>query len=115
MFRTLSCLLLSVLGAGCAPVGGGHVRGREAPRLSMQIYVMPAGAQRMETLPLGGTLHRGDRFAVRVEAERPVYVYLAHSPGAGSEQEALAPSQRVVPGTPAHLPGGQAWFTADER
>lgn len=80
----------------------------------MRVYVLTAGAQRMETLPLGGSLHSGDRFAVRVEVDRPVYVYLAHTPAVGAAGELLAPEQRIEPGTAGHLPAGQKWFVADD-
>src|SRR5437870_5270498 len=72
------CLLL--LGCAAAPVATRGVPApARAPRVSLQVQALPAGAEDWRPVAPEDTLHSGDRLTLRVEVDEPAYVYVTQA------------------------------------
>lgn len=95
--------------AACAGPGAGMV--------AAQFSAIPAGHEEWRPLGRGQTLRSGDRYDVRIDTDRPVYVYVARIAPSGGFQ-LLFPRggegpRQVQPRDPLHVPTDAPWFELD--
>lgn len=125
--KRMSALPVLVLSAlpllGCAAHGTGATAPEAATRsggLAFQLLTASDGAA-VRALPYRAPLQSGARFALRIVAEQPAYLYVWHRGGApGATPEALLPAPGdaaapTLPQQPLVLPGEGQWFTLDNQ
>lgn len=119
-----SVVVFGLLLAGCAtPLGPSLVPsarpGARGLVLSLQINVLSADGQRMATLPIGDALPRGARYAAKVKAGAPAFLYLIEVSEGGAVRRVVQgsdpPALRVRPGATVNLPVRGAWLEQGAR
>ncbi|MCS6913017.1 MAG: DUF4384 domain-containing protein [Myxococcales bacterium] len=102
---------------GDATQGGpGQTPARAEPiHVSLQVEALTKKGQHF--IQSGETLRSGDRMALRVEVDRPAYVYIGQADSAG-EPTLLFPrsgDERLQPGAPVRIPPPGQWFRLDKQ
>lgn len=116
--RILLKFAMSLAVMSCAPRQDLRTSGLAdaGDEVSMQVLALRQGQETTAALPVRGRLHSGDRFAVAVEAQRPIYFVLLRR-AAADRMELLFPesTQNQLPSASLRMPSDSSFYLLDQN
>lgn len=105
--------LLCLVAAGCGASAQSAKRSEPA-YLTLLLYNLGANGKGLTPVAPGGTLRSGERYAVRVEADRPAYLHLWQKSGAQAPVPLLTTPLPLEPRRALHLPEEGKEYALDQ-
>lgn len=116
--RILLPFAMSLAAISCAPRQDIRVGELVNPgdQVLMQVLALRQGQEAAAALPVHGRLRSGDRFAVAVETQRPIYFVLLRR-AAGDRMELLFPdsTQNQLPSASLRMPTDSSFYLLDQN
>lgn len=116
--RILLTFAMSLAATSCAPRQDLRASGLadSGDQVSMQVLALQKGQEATAALPVHGRLRSGDRFAVAVETQRPLYFVLLRR-AAADRMELLFPesTQNQLPSASLRMPSDNGFYLLDQN